>query len=114
MIQEPDVELFQQCFDTNDALFLMLGPVPGTAAFFVRADGKLKCVYEFALSGVISPDEGKRSYFATTPSSPRSSAGVARHPQAIGRTSGAGREADRFRSPLGSPAASRTGLRSEI
>ena len=52
--QEQDIQLFERCFDTTDALFLMLGPVPGTAAFFIHADGKLKCVHEFALASLLS------------------------------------------------------------
>ena len=57
--QEPDVRLFgrcvdDRCFDNKDALFLMLGPVPGTAALFIRADGNLKCVHQFPLASSLS------------------------------------------------------------
>jgi hypothetical protein len=51
--QEPDVQLFGRCFD-RDALFLMLGPVPGVAAFFIWADGNLKCVHQFPLASSLS------------------------------------------------------------
>ncbi|MCU1339323.1 MAG: hypothetical protein JWO19_4904, partial [Bryobacterales bacterium] len=53
-LQDADGELFQRCFPTGDALFLMLAPVPGIAAFFVRTDGRLKCVHEFALTSSLS------------------------------------------------------------
>ena len=48
-LQEPDVNLFGRCFETSSAVFLMLGPVPGIAAFFAQADGSLKCIHQFAL-----------------------------------------------------------------
>ena len=48
-LAETDVELIDRCFDSGDALFLLLGPVPGMAAFFVRADGAIRRVHEFAL-----------------------------------------------------------------
>lgn len=53
-LQQPDAELFGRCFDTREALFLMLGPVPATAALFIRADGTLKCVHEFPLVSTLS------------------------------------------------------------
>jgi len=49
VLQEPDVNLFGRCFEARPALFLMLGPVPGIAAFFAQADGSLKCVHQFSL-----------------------------------------------------------------
>jgi len=48
-LQAPDVNLFGRCFETGSAVFLMLGPVPGIAAFFAQADGSLKCIHQFAL-----------------------------------------------------------------
>jgi hypothetical protein len=54
-LQAPDVELLERCFNTSDALFLLLDPVPGTAAFFIRADGNLKCVHKCALAPPLSP-----------------------------------------------------------
>ena len=54
VLQARDIELYEKCFDTGDALFLMLGPVPGIAAFFIRADGNLKCIHEFALASSLS------------------------------------------------------------
>jgi hypothetical protein len=53
-IQNSDIELFERCFGPGDALFLMLAPLPGTGGFFYRADGKLRCVYEFALVSSLS------------------------------------------------------------
>jgi hypothetical protein len=47
---EPNVDLFERCFEARDALFLLLSPVPGIAAFFTREDGSLKCVHEVALA----------------------------------------------------------------
>jgi hypothetical protein len=44
-----DVQVFGQCFQAGDALFLMLAPALSRAALFSRADGELKCVREFAL-----------------------------------------------------------------
>jgi hypothetical protein len=44
-----DVKVFGQCFRTGNALFLMLAPALGKAAFFSRADADLKCVREFGL-----------------------------------------------------------------
>ena len=48
-VQQQDIDLFARCFDSGDALFLMLAPMPGKAAFFYRAEGELQCVHEFAL-----------------------------------------------------------------
>ena len=48
-LQESDSKLFGRCFETGPALFLMLGPIPGIAAFFAQADGSLKCIHQFAL-----------------------------------------------------------------
>src|SRR5947207_747300 len=49
VLQEPDVKLFGRCFETGQALFLMLGPVPGIAAFFAQTDGSLNCIHQFRL-----------------------------------------------------------------
>jgi hypothetical protein len=49
VLQEPDVKLFGRCFENGPAVFLMLGPVPGIAAFFAQADGSLKCIHQFRL-----------------------------------------------------------------
>ncbi len=54
-LQAPDLELLERCFDTSDALFLLLDPVPGTAAFFIRTDGNVNCVHKFALAPPQSP-----------------------------------------------------------
>lgn len=48
-----DVKMFGQCFPTGNALFLMLAPALGKAAFFSRADADLKCVREFGLPATI-------------------------------------------------------------
>jgi hypothetical protein len=49
VLQESDVKLFGRCFEAGPGLFLMLGPVPGIAAFFAQAEGSLKCVHQFTL-----------------------------------------------------------------
>jgi hypothetical protein len=53
-LQDADDHLFHQAFAAGDALFLILAAASRTAAFFVRAEGKLKCVYEFALTSSLS------------------------------------------------------------
>src|SRR5579872_2238074 len=53
-VQHHDIDLFARCFESGDALFLMLAPVPGKAAFFHRADGDLQCVHEFPLISSLS------------------------------------------------------------
>ncbi len=47
-----DVNVFGQCFQSGDALFLMLAPALSRAALFSRADGELKCIREFALPAI--------------------------------------------------------------
>src|SRR6185369_12527571 len=54
-LQEPDIKLFERCFDSGDVLFLIACPVAARAAFFVREDGELKCVYEFGLGSPLAP-----------------------------------------------------------
>jgi hypothetical protein len=55
LVSEPsDIEMFRKCFKPGRGLFLMLGPVPGKAAIFTRAEGELKCVHEFALPSSMS------------------------------------------------------------
>ena len=63
-VQHHDIDLFARCFDSCDALFLMLAPMPGKAAFFYRADGEIRCVHEFALVSSLSamtPRPGRTS-----------------------------------------------------
>jgi len=63
-VQQHDIDLFARCFDSCDALFLMLAPMPGKAAFFYRADGEICCVHEFALVSSLSamtPRPGRTS-----------------------------------------------------
>ncbi len=48
IVNNPDIELFERFFPARDALFLLLGPALGVAAFFARIEGNLKCVHEFA------------------------------------------------------------------
>ena len=55
VLQEPDVQLFQRCFDAGGLLFLMACPLSGRAAFFFREDAELKCVCEFDLASPIAP-----------------------------------------------------------
>ena len=61
-----DVKVFGQCFHPGNALFLMLAPALGKAAFFRRADADRKCVREFGLPlpGTIGPrrDPSPRRY----------------------------------------------------
>ncbi len=52
-LEVSDVKVFGQCFPTGNALFLMLAPALGKAAFFSRADADLKCVREFGLPATI-------------------------------------------------------------
>ncbi|HSR05850.1 MAG TPA: energy transducer TonB, partial [Bryobacteraceae bacterium] len=49
VLEEADSKLFEKCFAGGDALFLLACPVAAKAAFFVREDGEMKCVYEFGL-----------------------------------------------------------------
>ena len=63
-VQNHDIDLFARCFDSGDALFLMLAPMPGKAAFFYRADGEIRCVHEFALVSsllAMTPRPGRTS-----------------------------------------------------
>jgi len=53
-IQDADVGLFEKCFGPSDSLFLMLAPLPRTAAFYFREDGNLKCVHQFTLVSSLS------------------------------------------------------------
>ena len=55
VLQEPDIELLERCFDRGDVLFLIACPVAAKAAFFIREDGDLKCVYEFVLGTPLAP-----------------------------------------------------------
>src|ERR1700676_3223944 len=71
-LQQPDVELFERCFDARDAVFLMLGPVPGTAAFFARSNGKLQRIHEFpvasSLSSILTLRQGRPAPPVNVPS----------------------------------------------
>jgi hypothetical protein len=57
---EPDVQLFKRCFDSSEALFLMLAPLPKVVAIFTGADGNLTCIQELPLSSPIAPVMGTR------------------------------------------------------
>ena len=57
---EPDFQLFKRCFDSSEALFLMLAPLPKVAAVFTGADGSLTCVRELPLSSPIASIMGTR------------------------------------------------------
>jgi hypothetical protein len=47
-LEPSDVDLFDKSFGSaKTALFLMIGPVPGLAAFYFRTDENLECVHEF-------------------------------------------------------------------
>jgi hypothetical protein len=51
---QADAEMFERCFDAKSALFLLLGPAPGLAAFFVRTDGNFRRVHELALASSLA------------------------------------------------------------
>lgn len=73
VIQEPDAALLERYFDPIDALFLMVGPVPGKAALFIRTNGHLSCVHEFPLTSLSSALKGSqnlRSQEADPPANP--------------------------------------------
>ncbi len=53
-LEASDSETLARCFDGGAALFLMLGPVPGKAAFFARVQGELRCVHECPLTSSLS------------------------------------------------------------
>jgi hypothetical protein len=55
LLEEADGKLFESCFAGDDALFLLACPVAARAAFFVRDDGEMKCVYEFGLGSPWAP-----------------------------------------------------------
>ena len=57
---DPDVQLFRRCFQSSEALFLMLAPAPKVAAVFTGADGNLTCVQEIPLSSPIASTMGTR------------------------------------------------------
>ena len=49
LLEEADSKLFGECFGGGNALFLLACPVAAKAAFFVRENGEMRCVYEFGL-----------------------------------------------------------------
>ncbi len=53
-VEPADSEMLVQSFDRGMAVFLLLAPAAGKAAFFARAQGDLKRVYECALSSSLS------------------------------------------------------------
>ncbi len=55
LLEEADNKLFERCFADGDALFLLACPVAAKAAFFVRENGEMKCVYEFGLGSLLAP-----------------------------------------------------------
>lgn len=55
LLEEADSKLFEKCFAESDALFLLACPVTAKAAFFVREDGEMKCVYELGLGSPFVP-----------------------------------------------------------
>ena len=63
-IHEADAALFARFFDPTEALFLMVGPVPGKVALFLRSNGNLRCVHEFLLvsmSSILNGGQNLRS-----------------------------------------------------
>jgi hypothetical protein len=53
-LAEADVETMVGCFGPGDALFLLLRSAPAMAAFFIRTDGEIHRVHEFALASSLS------------------------------------------------------------
>jgi hypothetical protein len=53
-LAETDVETIVGCFGSGDALFLLLGSAPVMAAFFIRMDGEIHRVHEFALASSLA------------------------------------------------------------
>jgi hypothetical protein len=53
-LAETDVETIVGCFGSGDALFLLLGSAPARAAFFIRTDGEIHRVHEFALASSLA------------------------------------------------------------
>jgi len=73
VIQEPDAALLERYFDSTDAVFLMVGPVPGKGALFIRANGNVRCVHEFpleSLSSVLKGSQHLHSHDAAAPPNP--------------------------------------------
>jgi TonB family protein len=58
VLQEPDTALLERYFDPGDSLFLMVGPVPGKAALFLRTNGNVSGVHEFPLASLTSVLKG--------------------------------------------------------
>ncbi len=58
LLQEPDTALLERYFDPGDSLFLMVGPVPGKAALFLRTNGNVSGVHEFPLASLTSVLKG--------------------------------------------------------
>jgi outer membrane biosynthesis protein TonB len=52
-LQDSDSQLFDKCLGGADALFLILGPVAGIAALFLRTQGNLTCVHEIPLASAL-------------------------------------------------------------
>src|SRR5665213_793042 len=62
LLEETDSKLFEECFAGGDALFLLACPVAAKASFFVRENGKIKCVYEFGLGSSFAPGVAAQSF----------------------------------------------------
>jgi TonB family protein len=61
VLQEPDTGLLERYFDPGDSLFLMVGPVPGKAALFIRTNGSVGGVHEFPLTSLSSVLKGSQN-----------------------------------------------------
>ena len=70
LLEEADGKMFERCFADGDALFLLACPVAAKAAFFVREDGEMKCVYEFGLGTPLAPSVAPQSPDSPEPGSP--------------------------------------------
>lgn len=82
-VAETDVETINGCFGPGDALFLLLRPAPGMAAFFIRTDGEMHRVHEFASASAPSTITNLRqrrpaASIQRPPPPPSSSASVVR------------------------------------
>jgi len=55
LLEEADSKLFEECFAGGDALYFLACPAAAKAAFFVRENGEMKCVYEFGLGSSFAP-----------------------------------------------------------
>jgi hypothetical protein len=84
-LEPSDLELLDASRNTP-GLFLLLGPVPGKAAFFTCIDGSVKCIHEFALasslSSILALRQGRPAVAATPEPAKESAARLVAHHEA--------------------------------